>query len=89
MSTTLSNSVLESLLAPLSEAMSEESARRLIALRATPEIQSRVDELAIKAEAGTLSEEERDEYDELVRAGTLLATLQAKARQMLRGDKTA
>jgi hypothetical protein len=79
---------METLLAPLTEAMSEESARRLLALRATPEIQARVDDLASKAESGTLTDQEREEYEEFVRVGTLIATLQAKARRIVGGDKT-
>jgi hypothetical protein len=43
-----------------------------------------MDELAAKCAAGTRSAEERIEYDHLIAADTLLATLQSKARELLR-----
>jgi hypothetical protein len=43
----------------------------------------RVAELGEKADAGTLTDAERDEYRTLADAGTLVALLKAKARRAL------
>jgi molybdenum cofactor cytidylyltransferase len=52
----------------------------LRALRADSAVQSRVDELAEKSTSGTLTGEERSEYEAYVAASTFIAILQAKAR---------
>jgi hypothetical protein len=44
------------------------------------ELSARVEHLARKSSAGTLSEEERDEYAEIVRMNDLLSTLRLQAR---------
>jgi len=46
-------------------------------------LQQRVEELAWKANEGTLSPEERSEYEAYVDAGDIVATLQAVARKTL------
>jgi hypothetical protein len=44
---------------------------------------SRVGELGRKANDGTLTDAEREEYEELVNLGDLLAALEARARHYL------
>jgi hypothetical protein len=56
----------------------------LLALRADPELQARIDQLAEKSNEGALSPEERDEYASYVSFGTFIALLKAKARQLLK-----
>jgi hypothetical protein len=45
-----------------------------------PDVQSRIEKLATKANEGTLSEEERAEYKEYVEAVDLVGVLQWRAR---------
>jgi hypothetical protein len=53
-------------------------------LQADPDAQARMEILAEKANEGTLSAEERREYESWVRAGTMISLLQAKARLYLK-----
>ena len=63
--------------------MPSEFARELAALRATPDVQARLDELADKGNEGTLTDEERAEYLAHVDAIDLISILQAEARSVL------
>ena len=58
-------------------------------LRADPLVQQRVDELADRCNEGTLTEDERAEYEAYVSAATLIAVLQSKARAVLAGGAAA
>ena len=58
-------------------------ARKVVQLRASADANSRMQLLARKSTAGTLTDAEREEYDACVSAGTFIAFLQAKARRML------
>ena len=71
------------MLAPVSDCFTPEVARRFLQLRADPHLQARIDALADKSTEGELTEEERSEYETYVRAGNLIAILQAKARKLL------
>ena len=73
----------------LMSALAPEVARRLAALRASPEVQRRIDELADKSSEGTLSADERAEYETWVRAINFLGVLQAKARRSVAEDGPA
>ena len=57
-----------------------ESAQQVADLRADSRLQARLDELADKSTDGTLTEDERSEYDTYVRALDFIAVLQSKAR---------
>jgi hypothetical protein len=74
---------LDRLLEPVSRCLTPEAAERLVQLRADPQLQARIDELAGKCTEGDLTEEERVEYEAYVRTGNLIAILQAKARRLL------
>jgi len=74
---------LERLLDPVSRSLNIEAARKLVQLKADPETQARVDELARKCNEGELTAAERSEYETFVTAGNLIAILQAKARLIL------
>ena len=74
---------LDRLLDPLRECFTPEVAAQIAALRADPATQARLDELAERNAAGTITADEREEYEALVRAGNLIAVLQAKARASL------
>ena len=75
--------VLAQLLEPVSQMMPVEFARQLAAMRATPDIQARIDDLAEKCNEGELSEEERAEYEAYVEAIDVISILQAKARSVV------
>jgi hypothetical protein len=74
---------LDRILDPVSRCLTPEVARQLVALRADPELQARVDLLASKCNEGQLTSEEREEYELYVRASRFIALLQAKARKLL------
>jgi hypothetical protein len=74
---------LDRMLVPVSECFTPEAARKLVQLRADPDLQARIDELADRNTEGVLTEEERGEYETSVRAANLIAILQAKARKFL------
>jgi hypothetical protein len=74
---------LDRLLAPVTECFTPEVAERLVALRADPEIQARIEDLAAKANEGQLSAEERAEYEDYIEAVDLVGILQCQARAAL------
>jgi len=71
------------LLAPVGECMTPEVAKKMADLRADPDIQARVDELADKCTEGELTAEERAEYESYVHATRVIGVLQAQARSIL------
>lgn len=75
--------VLDEVFDPLARCLTPEVARRIVALRASEDVQRRMNELADKSSAGTLSPQERAEYEAWVRAVNLLGVLQAKARKVV------
>ena len=54
----------------------------LIAFKADESVERRLEELASKAESGTMSSDEADEYDDLNRTILFVASLQAEARSL-------
>ena len=64
--------------------LSIEAARSILDFRLSPNDWERVNELAAKARAGTLSAEERTELDEYERVTCLLELMQSKARLSLK-----
>lgn len=84
--TTIPTRVLDRLLDPVVRCLSPRAARELVSLRADEEAQARVRELAEKCNEGTLSAEERAEYEAYAMAANIVAILQAKARALLRAS---
>ena len=74
---------LTRLLAPIGECMTREMAEKVADLRADPDVQARVDELADKCTEGELTAEERAEYESYVHAIRVIGVLQAQARSIL------
>ena len=68
------------LLHPLQDCLTPEVARRIVALRADANVQSRLENLAARNSEGTITPEERSNYESLVSASNLIAVLQAQAR---------
>jgi transglutaminase-like putative cysteine protease len=77
------------MLDPVGRCLTPDSARQLVALRADPTDQARIDELADKSTEGQLSPEERAEYEFYIAANNVIAILQAKARRVLAGNGSA
>jgi hypothetical protein len=80
------NGVLDRLLDPVARCLTAESAKHLVALRADPLAQNRIEQLAEGSTEGRLSLEERAEYEAYVAAASFIAILQSKARAMLSGE---
>jgi predicted DNA-binding protein len=81
MSTT---SILDRFLEPVVEFLPAEAAQKIIDLRIDPELQSRLDQLAEKANQGSLSVDERAEYERYVEELDVIAIFKRKARAALR-----
>ena len=82
-------SILDRVLEPITDCLTPDVAAKLVALRADAQTQARVDELAEKANEGTLSTEERTEYDRYREAFHFVTILQAKARKLLTEQPTS
>jgi hypothetical protein len=83
MKTASSTPALEELIAALADCLTPDSARRVIALKADPRLQERVDDLAARHSQGLLTPEEHSEYGSYVSYSTVVAILKSKARQLL------
>jgi hypothetical protein len=87
MKTVNTTPALDRLVSSLGECLTPESARRLLALKADPDLQARVDLLAGRSNQGLLTPEERAEYGNYVTFGRFVAILKSKARQLLANSK--
>jgi hypothetical protein len=87
MSKSLTAPVLSRILDPVGRALNVEAAEKLIGLKADAKARARMAKLARKCNDGTLTPEERSEYETYVMAGEFVAVLQAKARLIL-GSRT-
>jgi hypothetical protein len=76
-------SSLDRFLDPVARCLTPDVAEKIAQIELEPGIRERLDELAVKADAGELSEEERLEYEDLVDGLDLLGILKAKARKLL------
>src|SRR5436190_15571309 len=75
--------LLRRVIEPLGRCMTPASARQILALRADRTASRRIEKLASKRDAGTLTPEERAEYQLFVEVGDLVAVLHAKAHRYL------
>ena len=78
--------LLERVLGPFTECLTPDAAHKIIALRADPETQSRIDQLAEKANDGTLTSEERADYEKFRATFHVITILQSRARRLLEGQ---
>lgn len=76
-------SYLDRFLDPMADAFTPELARRIVELRAEPRLQAYLDELADKANRGTLTPEEERDYKSCIEAADIIGIIQAKARRFL------
>jgi hypothetical protein len=75
--------ILERVLDPFTECLTPEAARKIVALRADPETQARMNHLAEKANEGTLTDEERADYEKFRATFHVVTILQSRARRFL------
>lgn len=78
-----SATILSRLLEPAEKMMPVSFAQELAAMRARPEEQARIDELAGKASEGLLTDDERAEHAACIDAIDIIGILWAKARSVL------
>jgi hypothetical protein len=83
MSTTTENAALDRVLEPVTDILTPEVAQGIADMRADPQLQVRLDELASKANEGQLTDAERQEYEDYVDAIDFIGIFQAKARAVL------
>ena len=78
-----SSALIEQMVEPIGRVLTQESATELLGLRADAVTQQRIDELAEKCNSGTLTDEERAEYQEFISVFNILTVLQTRARTLL------
>ncbi len=76
-------SYLDRLLEPVTETFTPEMARKIVDIRADPQVEADIDELREKANEGTLTAEEDAQYKDFVEAVDVISIIQAKARRFL------
>ena len=80
-------SALDKMLDPMARCLTSEVAQRIVEFRIDPDVESRVESLAEKANDGLLSDEERIEYQGYVDAADFIAIFKSKARRMLSASR--
>ena len=83
MSADSATQTVENVLTAVGSCLDATSAEALLRLRAPEQLQERIEALAERCTEGQLSDEEREEYESLVRLGNFVAILQAHARRQL------
>lgn len=79
----MTTTLLEKLIEPIANCLTVESARKIVAIKADEAVQRRVDELAEKANLGSLTEREEAEYDGYLAVFHAITIMQSKARRLL------
>jgi hypothetical protein len=80
-----SSTLLERMVEPIGRVLTPQAATDILAVRADKATQQRIDELAEKCNNGTLTPDERGEYQEFISLFNILTVLQARARTILDG----
>jgi hypothetical protein len=76
-------STLDRFLDPVMSCFTPQVAKKLVELRLDPELTARIEYLANRANEGTISPDEHEEYKDYIEGGDVVALLQAKARRFL------
>lgn len=71
------------------DALTRDAAEYLLGFGFTERDERRMQDLAEKSQAGTLSEHEQREFDSYLHIGNLLAVMQSKARLVLHGPASS
>jgi len=77
------STLLDGLLEPFSDCLTPEVAQKLVNLHANEAVVARVEELADKCNEGTITPDERAEYESYVQVNQVMTLLKAKARKFL------
>jgi hypothetical protein len=80
---TASSNILDELLDSLAHCFTPAVAEEVVNLQYDAQVQGKLQELRTKANEGSLSDSEREEYVAFVEAVDFIAILQAKSRQIL------
>ncbi len=83
MNSSSNTAILDELIEPVARCFTPEVARRILSLRASTDLQTRLDDLANKCAEGTLTPEEHEQYESYVRGMNFIGVLQASARAQL------
>ncbi len=78
--------ILEVMLKPATDQMPVDFAKALLKLRAEGDILDRIEYLRPRANNGELTEDEQNEYREIVEAIDIIAVLQKKAMRVLEAN---
>lgn len=79
--------ILELALDPVVDCLTPDSARKIVALRAGPLAQQRLDELADLSNEGQLTPGDRADYERFLAVFHFITLLQSKARRLLEGEQ--
>jgi hypothetical protein len=79
----VSSTLLDQRVDPIVGCLTVEAAERLVASRADPALQQRVDQLAERANRGELMVGEQGEYDCFLAAFHFVTIMQSRARRLL------
>jgi hypothetical protein len=79
----MNTTVLDRFLRPFTACLTPEVAQRIVNLQLDSQSQTRLDELAAKANEGQLTDDERQEYEEFIEGIDLMGILKAQARTLL------
>ena len=82
MATTSESLAFDRSIRPVMEIVLPENADAIISFRGDLELQTRIEELALKSTEGELTEDERAEYTGYVRANKFVAILKRQAKQL-------
>jgi hypothetical protein len=81
--------IFQQALDPFIECLTPDAARKIVALRADPDDQARLDGLGEKANDGSMTPEEMAEYEKFRAIFHMMTLLQSKARQLLNANSPA
>lgn len=79
---------LSTYIEPLAEELTPRQAQKILSIKPTESLVARVQELGDKANAGTLTSQERSEYEYYVDVDDVIGLLKAKARSVLANSPT-
>jgi hypothetical protein len=74
---------LSTYIEPLVEDLTPQQARKILSIKPTERLLARVELLAERANAGSLTEQERAEYEHYIDVDDVIGILKAKARRIL------
>ena len=76
--------LLDELVEPLERCLTVDAARQIAELRASPELDARIQELGRKCSEGELTPQDRADYETVARFIKFISVLQSKARTRLK-----